>query len=156
MGQATLSRFYALHVVVLPLVAFDPGAAPAAGSIARHEPGGRPAHREDRALLPLFVLKDFSLWGMVFLVVFVFALCLPSRPSSPIPSSSPSIDGVDPGIKPEWYFFFVYYPLELLPFWLVMIVTNGVLAMLLLAPGSSGARNARPSGGSRRRQAPTS
>ena len=25
------------------------------------------------------------------------------------------------GIKPEWYFFFVYYPLELLPFWTIVV-----------------------------------
>ena len=37
-------------------------------------------------------------------------------------------------IKPEWYFFFIYYPLEMLPFWVVMLAQNVVLVALFAAP----------------------
>ncbi|MBX3179222.1 MAG: cytochrome bc complex cytochrome b subunit [Candidatus Hydrogenedentes bacterium] len=136
-GQATLSRFYALHVVVLPLVAFMIlGLHLLLVQLHGMSQGvDRPTGKTER-FFPLFVLKDFSLWGMVFLVVFVFALCLPFEAFFSYPLFEPfdPMGSTPDGIKPEWYFFFVYYPLELLPFWLVMIVTNGVLAMLLLAP----------------------
>ena len=32
---------------------------------------------EKREVLPVFILKDFWLWGVVFLIVFILALCLP-------------------------------------------------------------------------------
>ena len=38
------------------------------------------------------------------------------------------------GIKPEWYFFFVYYPLELLPFWVIILASNAAALVLLAAP----------------------
>jgi quinol-cytochrome oxidoreductase complex cytochrome b subunit len=36
------------------------------------------------------------------------------------------------GIKPEWYFFWVYYPLELLPLW-VILVGSALLGIVLMA-----------------------
>jgi quinol-cytochrome oxidoreductase complex cytochrome b subunit len=38
------------------------------------------------------------------------------------------------GIKPEWYFFFVYYPLELLPFWVILLASVVLVAILMAAP----------------------
>jgi cytochrome b6 len=105
-GQATLSRFHAIHVVVLPLIAL--------GVVGMHlfsvqihgmsQGVDEPTTRTER-FFPFFILKDFSLWG-----------------------STPD------GIKPEWYFFFVYYPLELLPFWLVNLLMMGGVGVLLFAP----------------------
>ena len=34
------------------------------------------------------------------------------------------------GIKPEWYFFWIYYPLEILPFWVLML-GQGVMGLVL-------------------------
>lgn len=136
-GQATLSRFYALHVVVLPLLVFMLlGLHLLLVQLHGMSQGvDHPTGKTER-FFPLFILKDFSLWGMVFLVVFVFALCLPFEAFFSYPLFEPydPMGSTPDGIKPEWYFFFVYYPLELLPFWLVMIGTNVILAILLLAP----------------------
>ena len=84
----------------------------------------------------MFVLKDFSLWGVAFLVIFIFALCLPFEAFFSYPLFEPydPMGSTPDGIKPEWYFFFVYYPLELLPFWMIMIGTNIALLVLLFAP----------------------
>lgn len=136
-GQATLSRFYALHVIVLPFAL--------AGVLGLHllavqlhgmsrgvdEP---PSHREK--FFPIFLIKDFSVWGVAFFLLFVVALCLPFESFYPYPLFEPyDPNGSTPdGIKPEWYFYFVYYPLEILPFGVILVASGIATAVLLLAP----------------------
>jgi cytochrome b6 len=136
-GQATLSRFYALHVVVLPFAIFMVlGLHLFMVQVHGMSQGvDTPTGKRER-FFPIFVLKDFSVWGVVFFVLFVLALCLPFESFFYYPLFEPfDPQGSTPeGIKPEWYFFFVYYPLELLPFWLVMGLTNIAVVVLLLAP----------------------
>ncbi len=136
-GQATLSRFYAVHVVVLPLAAFALlGIHLLSVQLHGMSPGvDRPTGRTER-FFPFFVLKDFSLWGVVFLLLFVLALTLPFESffSYPLFEAYDALGSTPEGIKPEWYFFFVYYPLELLPFWLVATGTGAALAVVGAAP----------------------
>lgn len=136
-GQATLSRFYAIHVVVLPLIIL--------GTLGLHlvsvqlhgmsQGVDKPGKKTER-FFPFFILKDFWLWGLVFLVLFVLALTLPFESffSYPLFSAYDPLGSTPDGIKPEWYFFFAYYPLELMPFWIVGLATNVVLIILLAAP----------------------
>lgn len=136
-GQRTLSRFYAIHVVVLPLLVLG-----AVGvhllSVQLHGMSrgvDRPTGRTER-FFPFFVLKDFSLWGVAFLALFVLALCLPfeSFYSFPLFEAYDALGSTPDGIKPEWYFYFVYYPLELLPFWMVAGGSTVALGVLAAAP----------------------
>ncbi|HUO56631.1 MAG TPA: cytochrome b N-terminal domain-containing protein [bacterium] len=136
-GQSTLSRFYAIHVVVLPFLIF--------GLLGVHllvvqlhgmsKGVDEPAKGQEK-FFPFFILKDFSAWGIAFLALFLFALCLPFESFFPYPLFEPydALGSTPEGIKPEWYFFFMYYPLELLPFWLVMLGVNGAMVVLLFAP----------------------
>jgi cytochrome b6 len=123
-GQATLSRFYAMHVVILPLLFM--------GVIGLHllmvqlhgmSKGVDEPVKKREKFFPFFILKDFWLWGVVFLVVFILSLCLPfeSFYSYPLFEAYDALGSTPEGIKPEWYFYFVYYPLEILPFWVVML-----------------------------------
>lgn len=134
-GQATLSRFFALHVIILPLVT--------AGTLGFHllsvqlhgmSPGVDEAPRRQEKFFPTFFLKDLSVWGVAFMVLFVLGLCLPFDSLFAYPLFEPfNPKGSTPdGIKPEWYFFWVYYPLELLPLW-VILVGQGVLGVVVLA-----------------------
>jgi cytochrome b6 len=136
-GQATLSRFYAIHVVVLPLAVV--------GLLAMHlfsvqlhgmAKGVDGALRRVERFFPDFMIKDLTVWGVVFMALFVVALCLPFEAFFAYPLSEPfnPLGSTPEGIKPEWYFFFVYYPLELLPFWLVFLLINGGAVGLLLVP----------------------
>jgi cytochrome b6 len=136
-GQATLSRFYAIHVVFLPLAVF--------GLIGLHlltvqlhgmSQGVDKVTGKTERFFPFFVLKDFSLWGIVFLIAAVVALCLPFEAFFSYPLFAPydALGSTPDGIKPEWYFFFIYYPLELLPFWVVMLGQMVVLGVLFAAP----------------------
>lgn len=136
-GQATLSRFYALHVVVLPLV-FLGVLAVHLLSVQLHgisqgvdEPTG-----DSERFFPFFVLKDFKLWGWVFLALFVVSLVLPFESffTYPLFEAYDSLGSTPDGIKPEWYFYFIYYPLELLPFWLVTLASGVATAVLFATP----------------------
>lgn len=136
-GQATLSRFFALHVVVLPMAVMAVlGMHLLAVQLHGMSPGvPKPAKKSER-FFPFFVIKDFSGWGIAFLLLFVIALCLPFDSLMPYPLLEPfnALGSTPDGIKPEWYFYFVYYPMELVPFWLIILVMTTATMALFLAP----------------------
>lgn len=136
-GQATLSRFYAVHVVVLPLLfVILVGAHLLSIQLLGLSAGtDRPSGRNER-FFPFFVFKDFMLWGAVFLVLFLLALTLPFESffSYPLFSAYDAMGSTPDGIKPEWYFYFVYYPLELLPFWMIVVGSGIAMAVLVGTP----------------------
>jgi cytochrome b6 len=136
-GQATLSRFYALHVVVLPLAFFAVlGLHLLSVQLHGMSPGvDRPTGRTEE-FFPFFIIKDFSFWGVVFLLLFVVALVLPFESffTYPLFEAYDAMGSTPDGIKPEWYFYFVYYPLELLPFWLVALLSGAATGVLFAAP----------------------
>lgn len=123
-GQSTLSRFFALHAIILP---FSIGGLLAVHllSVQLHgmSEGIDPPSPRREPFFPTFVLKDLAVWGVAFVALFVIGACLPFESLFAYPLFEPySAKGSTPdGIKPEWYFFWVYYPLELLPFWLILV-----------------------------------
>jgi len=136
-GQATLSRFFALHVVILPLIVF--------GILAMHllsvqlhgmSQGVDTLPKKTEKFFPFFILKDLIVWGVAFLGIFILAVCVPfeSFYAFPLFQAYNALGATPEGIKPEWYFYFTYYPLELLPFWLVMIGMIVTGTVLLLTP----------------------
>ena len=136
-GQATLSRFYALHVIVLPL-AFFAVLGLHLLSVQLHgmcKGVDRPTGRTER-FFPFFILKDAWLWGVAFFLLFTVALCLPFEAffSYPLFEAYDPLGSTPDGIKPEWYFFFIYYPLELLPFWVIMIGQTVAIGALFATP----------------------
>lgn len=136
-GQATLSRFYVLHVILLPFAIFATlGVHLLCVQLHGMSKGvDVPARRSER-FFPFFVLKDLSLWGVAFLLLFIVSYCLPFESMFSFPLFQPydPLGSTPDGIKPEWYFFFIYYPLELLPFWLVMVGQAVVVGGLFAAP----------------------
>jgi cytochrome b6 len=136
-GQATLSRFFAAHVVLLPLATLSVlGLHLLSVQVHGMSKGiDRPGNRAER-FFPFFIIKDLSLWGVMFFVLAAIALCLPFESFFGFPLFEPydALGSTPEGIKPEWYFYFVYYPLELLPFWLVNVVMAAITAVLLAAP----------------------
>src|SRR5262249_53309811 len=136
-GQATLSRFYAVHVVVLPLVVFAL-AALHLFSIQLHgmSRGIDGVVKRVERFFPSFMVKVMTLWRVVSMILFIAALCLPFESFFAFPLAQPynPLGSTPEGIKPEWYFYFVYCPLEMLPFWIVMLAVNGGALVLLVAP----------------------
>lgn len=136
-GQSTLSRFYAIHVVILPLLTFALlGLHLLAVQLHGMSKGvDKPTGKTER-FFPTFVLKDFSLWGIVFFFVMVIAMTLPFESLFDYPLFAPydALGSTPDGIKPEWYFYFVYYPLELLPFWMIIVGSTVAMGALVAAP----------------------
>jgi cytochrome b6 len=136
-GQSTLDRFYALHVVILPFCVL--------GLIALHlfsvqlhgmsQGVDKPTGKTER-FFPLFLVKDLMFWSFVFLALFVAAVCVPFDSFLPFPLLEPynALGSTPAGIKPEWYFFFIYYPLEMLPFWVILVGGTAAVFVLFLTP----------------------
>jgi len=136
-GQATLSRFFALHVIILPLAMM--------GTLGLHLLSVQlhgmsrgidgPPKRQEK-FFPTFFIKDLTVWGVAFIILFVIALCVPFESLYSYPLFEPfNPKGSTPdGIKPEWYFYFLYYPLELLPFWVILVGSTALGAVLMATP----------------------
>ena len=137
---ATLTRFYALHVSVLPGLAFmllglhvllvqkhgmsvPPGIEKQGGA------------RLTVPFLPNFLLRDFIGWLCALVILAAMAAFMPAHlgekadPFAPAPA----------GIKPEWYFMFMFQSLKYLPprilgieGELVGVLGFGVMGLVLL------------------------
>ncbi|HEY9712055.1 MAG TPA: cytochrome b N-terminal domain-containing protein, partial [Chroococcales cyanobacterium] len=136
-GQATLSRFYALHVVVLPLSCL----ALLGGhllSVQLHgmSDGIDGGVTKSEKFFPDFLIRDLSFWAVCFFALMVLSVIIPFDSFLPFPMLEPynALGATPPGIKPEWYFYFIYYPLEILPFWMVMLVSTASVLVLFLTP----------------------
>ncbi|MGI8906403.1 MAG: cytochrome b [Candidatus Sumerlaeaceae bacterium] len=136
-GQSTLSRFYAIHVVVLPLLTL--------GVVGFHLLGiqlhgmsqgvDNPTGKTEK-FIPFYILRDLSVWTVAVVVLLVIGICLPfeSFSSYPLFAAYNPLGATPEGIKPEWYFYFIFYPLELLPFWLVAVLVSALVLVLFFAP----------------------
>jgi len=122
----TLYRFFALHVCILPLVM--------AGLIGAHllfiqrqgmaeplEPGHEPPKKAGgMPFFPNFALRDLLLWVVVLNVLALLAVVLPFGPGIPgaeweLGDKANPLKPAYPGIKPEWYFLWVYQMLKEFP-----------------------------------------
>lgn len=110
--SVTLSRFFGLHVAVLPPVfTLLLGAHLLfVQTQGMSEPlGGK--SQKTMPFLPNFALRDLIVWLIVtdlliaLAVFFPWELGVKADPFSPAPA----------GIKPEWYFLFVFQTLKMLP-----------------------------------------
>jgi quinol-cytochrome oxidoreductase complex cytochrome b subunit len=132
----TLSRFYGIHVLVLPvsLAGFliihltlvhqqglaDPTGETASGEIRQNG--------EKKKLLPFFpnyILDEFIAWYVMLAILIVLASLFPAgleEPANPLHTPEHT--------KPEWYFLFLYQWLKLVPR-LVGVIAPLIGALLL-------------------------
>ncbi len=115
----TLARFYALHVIVLPLVAFaligvhlylvqKHGMSIPESAVKRY---GRPEKVPSMPFVPHFLLRDMVGWYVALGLLAALAALFPwelGQKANPF-GSAPE------GIKPEWYFLFMFQTLKKLP-----------------------------------------
>jgi cytochrome b6 len=139
-GGATLTRFYALHVSVLPALAFMLIALHVL-MVQRHgmsvPPGVARSGGAPRTIpfFPNFLLRDLVGWLSALAILAAMAAFFPAHlgvkadPFAPAPA----------GIKPEWYFMFMFQSLKYLPASilgiegeLVGIAGFGLAAMVLI------------------------
>jgi quinol-cytochrome oxidoreductase complex cytochrome b subunit len=130
--EFTVQRFFALHVVVLPLL-FIPLLAFHLWLVQKHgnaippsEEAKPAAERKSIPFMPAFVRKDLAMWLITLNILALLASVFPW-------SLSKQFDALAPaplGIHPEWYFMSPFEMLKILGNWMPGAV--GEIAGLLL------------------------
>lgn len=131
---ATLTRFFGLHVVVLPAIA--------AGMLLFHlllvqkfgisvpvsiekEWAQFPERRKEMRFFPNFFLRELMGWYLALGTLVALATFLPWELGTKADPFSPA----PPGIKPEWYFLAQFQTLKLIPSH-ILFVDGEVLGIL--------------------------
>lgn len=131
-GEPTLHRFFALHVVVLPWV-FAGLFAAHIYLVRRTGQGGPPSIRPGEPKLPFFpshVAKELVVGAVVLLAITLLILFGPVHAEEPAdPYNTPL------HIKPEWYFLASYQFLKIVkPDWFALLLQGAFCALLILWP----------------------
>lgn len=140
-GDATLTRFFCFHIIGLPIIAgmFLFAHLFMIQLQGMSEPLGAKEQKEKRVIqfFPNFLLRDVLAWLIAFGILVVLSFYFPAElgkkadPFAPTPA----------GIKPEWYFLFVFQTLKYIPgkvlffegefFGLMLFGIAGVLLILV-------------------------
>jgi cytochrome b6 len=144
----TITRFYAAHVVIVPLLlavvtAIHVGLVQLQGMSL---PAGMPRERvkDNQPFFSEFLLTDATLWLVLLGTLATLAVVLPAAwgvkadPLQPAPE----------GIKPEWYFLFLFQLLKHVPEYVgIALLVAGMLFLFVLPFLDRQAAHDRPSHG---------
>ncbi len=137
---ATLSRFFGMHVLVLPvsLVALlvihvvfvhQQGLADPTVETINDPPPADDAKKKLMPFFPTYVLDEVIAWYIMLAVLIILASVFPAGLEEPAnPLQTP------PHAKPEWYFLFLYQGLKLVPKLVGVLIPIVGAAILLLLP----------------------
>jgi len=136
-GAETLTRFFGLHVAVMPaiftvMLGTHLMLVQIQGMHEPHEWEGAPeSQKKYMPFFPNFILRDLLLWLIVLNVLAILAVMFPweighkADPGAAAPM----------GIKPEWYFLFMYQALKYFPGKILGLDGDAVGVMLFGAAG---------------------
>ncbi|HUI30854.1 MAG TPA: cytochrome bc complex cytochrome b subunit [Candidatus Acidoferrales bacterium] len=130
-SAATLTRMFTLHTVILPLTA--------AGLVTFHVllsqvlgtsvPLSIKKLDGETKFFPHFLMRDAAVWSGTFAILLAFASVFPAN-------LDPKVNPILPapaGIKPEWYFLFIFQTLRTIPeIAAVGLVTLGGIVWLMV------------------------
>jgi cytochrome b6 len=114
-SDATLTRFFAFHVMVLPIVI--------AAFLGIHllmvqlqgmsEPlsVSRDPNKKEMKFFPNFLLRDFLVWLLVFAGLLTLSVFFPWE----LGKKADPFTATPVGIKPEWYFLWMFQTLKFIP-----------------------------------------
>ena len=116
---ATLSRFYGLHVAILPaittvllgthLLLIQRQGMSVPPSVEKREKAGEKIPQEP--FFPNYVLQDVMWWYVALAVLAALALFLPWE----LGRKADAFAAVPAGIRPEWYFVAMFQTLKMIP-----------------------------------------
>jgi len=126
-GGATLTRMYSLHTIVLPMLV----TALVIIHIVLSQIFGSsvPLSQRNNAIgstrfYPDFALRDFAVWAGVLAILVLFSAVAPES----VGQKANPIEPAPAGIKPEWYFLFVFQTLRMMP----EIIAVGLITLFLI------------------------
>jgi cytochrome b6 len=114
---ATLTRFFGAHAVLLPILfAVILGlhllfVQRQGMSEPFHYMGKQQSEKKTMPFFPNFILRDLLLWLLVFNVLALLAVFFPWELGKKADLFAPAPQG----IRPEWYFMFMFQTLKLIP-----------------------------------------
>jgi cytochrome b6 len=128
----TLTRFFGIHVCMLPvflffLLAIHIYLVQKQGMSLPLEAEGKQEKVKEIPFWPNFVFREMIVWLLLVGILFSLAIFFP-------PSLEKAADVMAPapeGIKPEWYFLFLFQTLKIFPAH-VLFVSGETLAVLLM------------------------
>jgi cytochrome b6 len=117
---ATLTRFFAFHVAVLPGIAtalvalhvllvqrFGMSVPPSVEA----EWEARPSERREMRFFPNFLLRELMAWYVALAILGGLAAFKPWE----LGTKADAFASAPPGIRPEWYFMFMFQTLKMIP-----------------------------------------
>ncbi|MEI6437359.1 MAG: cytochrome bc complex cytochrome b subunit [Candidatus Omnitrophota bacterium] len=141
--EFTLERFFALHVVVLPLI-FLPILMIHLWLVAKHGNAVPPseelkpaAERKSIPFFPNFMMKDLGVWLITLNILILFAAVFPWD----LGVQADALKAAPKGIHPEWYFMVPFQLLKAFGNWFpgslgegmgIGIFTGGIILWLLV------------------------
>jgi quinol-cytochrome oxidoreductase complex cytochrome b subunit len=120
---ATLSRFFGFHVAVFPgiftvLLSIHLLLVQRQGMSEPMEIEANPAHeRKTMPFFPNFLLRDLLFWLIVLNILAILAVFFPWELGKKADAFAPA----PAGIKPEWYFLFMFQTLKYIPAHLLVL-----------------------------------
>lgn len=128
----TLTRFFGIHVCILPifliiLLAVHIYLVQKQGMSLPLEAEGQQEKAREIPFWPNFVFREMVVWLILVGILFSIALFFPPSLEKPADVMAPAPEG----IKPEWYFLFLFQTLKIFPAH-ILFVTGETLAVLLI------------------------
>jgi len=133
---STLTRFYGIHVAVLPLIftvllgihlmfvqVQGMSTPPEYESIPEKD-------RKTMKFFPNFVLRDALVWLIILNVLALLAVFFPWE----LGAKADPLGAAPPGIRPEWYFMFMFQTLKMIPAH-VLFIEGELFGILFFALG---------------------
>ncbi len=130
-GAATLTRMFTLHVVLLPILTLVLVTAHVFLSqvFGSSVPLSQKGYSEETRFFPTFVLRDSAVWAGMLAILIAFVTIFPANLSSKVNPVMPA----PAGIKPEWYFLFLFQTLRTFPeIPAIAAVTIGLIIWMLV------------------------
>ena len=132
----TITRFFSLHISVLPMVIFLLLAVhiwliQRHGSSLPLDLEGKKEKVKSIPFWPNFIYREMVVWLILIGALLSVAILLPHHLGAEADLMAPSPEG----IRPEWYFLFLFQTLKLFPGHVLFVSGETLAVLLILAAG---------------------